>query len=280
MADTAEPVAAGTSAPTSYGAERSLTPLEQWILTPLGLVITRCAILVAFCGAWEWASVTWDMGFFLSTPSEIAKLLWTWAWDGTLWLNAGSTTYAMSVGYVLGSLLGVVFGVILGSMEKVNRVVSPFVTAVYTLPKIAIAPLLIILLGIGPESKIALAVLTVFFVIMYHTIGGVRDIDPGVIRAARIMGASQIEIATKVLIPGSMPWIFTGLRLSVRQAFTATVLAELVGANRGVGFLIQSYAGLYNATGVFAAVAVLTIFSMIVTEILSLLERRSKREIK
>ena len=265
---------------TNFGGDRALTGFETWLLTPVGLALSRLAILGVFLGVWEWVSVTWSLGFFLSTPTAIGKMLWQWLWDGTLWRNASSTATAMAIGYVLGSILGVVAGLVLGGMDKVNRVVSPFITAIYTLPKIAIAPLLIILLGIGPESKIALAVLTVFFVIMYHTIGGVRDIDGDVVQSVRLMGASELEVAAKVLLPGAMPWIFTGLRLSVRQAFTATVLAELVGANRGLGFLIQSYAGLYNTTGVFAAVVLLTVFSVIVTEALSFLENRSRKAVK
>jgi NitT/TauT family transport system permease protein len=149
---------------------------------------------------------------------------------------------------------------------------SPFLTALYALPKIALAPLLIIALGIGHESKIALVAITVLFLILNSTLSGVRSIDRDLVSAVKLMGATRGEVARKVLIPAALPWIFTGMRISVRYAFTGTLLAELIAANQGLGFLIEYNSGIFNATGAYAAVLALVIVSVTMAELLGRLE--------
>lgn len=272
--------AAGAPVSVAENGDRPIGPIGRWMLTPIGVTLSRLALLALFLLAWEQASLTWDLRFWVSRPSAIGETIWRWTLDGTLWRNLEATMIAMTVGYVLGCGAGLITGIALGILVKVQRVVSPFITAVYVLPKIAIAPLLIIFFGIGLESKIALAAITVFFVVLYNTIGGVRDVDKDLQQTLRIMGASHLEIVRYVLLPGARPWIYTGMRLAVRQAFTATVLAEIIGANRGLGYLIEANAGMYNSTGVFAAVVILAVVAVALTEFVTHLEARSKQATK
>ncbi len=198
-----------------------------------------------------------------------------WVIDGTLWSHLGATLTAMASGYVIGAVSGIAVGVLLGFLPFVHRILVPYISALYALPKIALAPLFIILFGIDIESKIALVAITVFFLLLYSTIDGINDVDRDLIQSLRLMGATQLEVMWKVLLPSALPWIFTGARISVRYAFTGTLLAELIAANRGIGFLIEYHSGNFDSTGTYAAVLVLVIFSVTLTEILSRIEARA-----
>jgi NitT/TauT family transport system permease protein len=247
------------------------------ILTTPGLVTTRLLIIGAFLVAWELASGTLVPKFWFSSPSAIGALLAKWITDGSLWHHLEGTLLAMVLGYAIGCATGVTAGLALGFMPFVQRVLTPYLSGLYALPKIALAPLFIILFGIDIESKVALVAITVFFMLLYSTLDGVNDVDPDLARGLELMGASTREIAVKLLIPATLPWIFTGMRISVRYALTATILGEVIGANRGIGYLIEANAGQYNSTGVFAAVFVLVVCCVGLTELLTRAEKTSSR---
>ena len=149
--------------------------------------------------------------FWLSSPSAILSTLWGWMVDGSLWAHLGATLSVMVIGYVIGCAVGIGLGLLFGFLPRLYRVLVPFVAAFYALPKIALAPLFIILLGIGMSSKVALVAITVFFLLLNSTIDGVRDVDRDLVQSLRLMGATRIEVLRKVLLPSALPWIFTGM---------------------------------------------------------------------
>lgn len=238
-------------------------------------LIIRLVIVAIVFAAWEFWPASKQMRFWLSSPSAILTTLWGWIADGSLWGHLGATLTVMLAGYAIGCVAGVALGLVFGFLPRAYRVLSPFVAAFYALPKIALAPLFIILLGIGLASKIALVAITVFFLLLINTIDGIRDVDRDLTQALRIMGASRQEVMRKVLLPSAMPWILTGARIAVRYAFTSTLLAELIASNRGLGFLIEFNSGNFNATGSYAAIVVLVIFSVALTEVITRLQSRS-----
>ena len=172
----------------------------------------------------------------MSGPVQIVARLWTWILDGSLWDNLGATVLAMALGYAIGTAAGVALGLLFGFLPRFHRVLSPYISALYAMPKIALAPLFVIVFGIGIESKVALVAVTVFFLMLNSTLDGVRNVDRDLVQALALMGATRLEVIRKVLVPATLPWIFTGMRISVRYAFTNTLLAELIAANRGIGF--------------------------------------------
>jgi NitT/TauT family transport system permease protein len=190
-------------------------------------------------------------------------------------MHLEATVTAIGAGYVIGCGAGIAIGLLLGFLPRTQRVIAPFLSAFYSIPKIALAPLFVIAFGIGIESKICLVAVTVFFLVLFSTIDGIRDVDPDLIESLEIMGASRFEIATKLIIPAAKPWTFTGMRISVRYATTAAILGEVIAANRGIGFLIEYNSGQFNAAGVFAAVLILVLVGVVVTELLTRLERGS-----
>ena len=237
-------------------------------------IALRVALVVVILAVWEFLPVSRGIKFWLSSPSDILAMLWGWVRTGMLWPHLEATLTAMASGYVIGAAAGIGFGVLLGFLPMLRRILQPYLSALYALPKIALAPLFIILFGIGILSKIALVAITVFFLLLYSTIDGISDVDRDLIQSLRLMGASRLEIMRKVLLPSALPWIFTGARISVRYAFTGTLLAELIAANQGIGFLIEYHSGNFDSTGTYAAVLVLVIFSVTLTEVLSRIETR------
>lgn len=258
--------------PSQTGAREDVTIEPQGTMSARHMAIARFVIVAALLGAWEFAPVSRGIKFWLSSPSAILSTLWGWMADGSLWAHLGATLSVMVTGYVIGCAAGISLGFLFGFLPRLYRVLVPFITAFYALPKIALAPLFIILLGIGMSSKVALVAITVFFLLLNSTIDGVNDVDRDLVQSLRLMGATRVEVLRKVLLPSALPWIFTGARISVRYAFTATLLAELIAANRGLGFLIEFNSGNFNATGSYAAIVVLVAFSVTLTEVLTRLQ--------
>jgi NitT/TauT family transport system permease protein len=258
--------------PGQTEVDEDVAPEPLGVMSLRYMVIARIMLVAAIFGAWEFAPVSRGIKFWLSSPSAILSTLWGWMVDGSLWAHLGATLSVMVTGYALGCAVGIGLGLLFGFLPRVYRVLVPFIAAFYALPKIALAPLFIILLGIGMSSKVALVAITVFFLLLNSTIDGVRDVDRDLVQSLRLMGATRVEVLRKVLLPSALPWIFTGARISVRYAFTATLLAELIAANRGLGFLIEFNSGNFNATGSYAAIVVLVAFSVTLTEILTRLQ--------
>lgn len=248
--------------------------LERFFSTSTGRAGSRLVLVALILLLWEFAPVARATRFWLSSPSMILSTLWGWVVDGTLWAHLQSTLLVMTEGYVIGCVAGIGFGFLLGFFPRLSRVLAPLLASFYALPKIALAPLFVILLGVDNSSKVALVAVTVFFLVLTSTIDGVREVDRNMVNALVLMGATRTEIIRKVLIWAALPWIFTGMRIAVRYAFTTTLLAELIAANRGLGFLIELNSGNFNTTGAYAAIVVVIICSVLLTELLSRLESR------
>lgn len=243
--------------------------LHRLLQHPAGLLVGRLAIVAALLGFWELGSGHILPKVWISSPSAIFAQLLRWVNDGSLWGHLAATLSAAGIGYTLGAACGILSGLGLGLFPRIERIAAPFVLALYSLPKVAMAPFFIIFFGIGVESKIALVAITVYFLLLYNTLDGVRDLDRDLADTFRLMGASEQEIARKVTLPGILPWVFSGLRIGVRYAFTAAVLGELIAGNQGIGYLIEHAAGNYSASGVFAGVFVLVICSVLITEFIA-----------
>jgi len=244
---------------------------------PVGLFLGRCAIFAALFGVWQLASGTLLPTLWFSSPSQIFGILVGWIVDGTLWHHTLATAAAAGLGYLLGAGLGIALGLFVGFVPVVEKTVGPYLTAFYSLPKVALAPLFVLVFGIGMESKIALVIITVFFPVLYSTLDGTKDIDTDLIESLQVMGAKRLEVIRIALIPGCVARIFTGLRISVRHAFTAAILGEIIAGNQGLGYLISFEADSFRSGGVLAALVVVVILSVLLTVALSKFEERGTR---
>ncbi|HVV92665.1 MAG TPA: ABC transporter permease [Hyphomicrobiales bacterium] len=233
------------------------------------VAVGRVLIVLALLLFWQVASDRLAAQLWVSDPADIAVRLWRWTIDGTLGLHLLATIEAWGAGYVTGGLCGIAVGFLLGIARFADRVLSLFIAALYGLPKLALLPLFVIGFGIGLQSKIALVATVIFFITLYSTRDGVRDVDPDLIASLRIMGASRSEILSKLLLPATLPWILTAMRISVSITLVTTVGGEVLSSNRGLGFLIASSSARFDTTGVFAAATVLVAISAVVNALLT-----------
>ncbi len=237
----------------------------------------QAMVVVAGLAAWEFASGRLVKPMWVSRPGDVFRLVAEWLADGSLWGHLETTLVEMALGFAIGGVLGIVGGFALGLLPTVAGVLSPLLTGFYAMPKVALAPLFILLFGIDLGSKIALVAVTVFFLVFMNALSGVREADADLADALRLMGASEAEVFAKVVVPGAAIWVFNGLRISVRYALTAAVYGEIVASNRGVGFLVSYYRGQLDAAGTFAALFVLMVLGLVFTVLVSRVETRALR---
>jgi NitT/TauT family transport system permease protein len=241
-----------------------------------GAVLAVQALLVAlFLAAWEWAVVTGRLDrFFYSQPSAIARQLWIWFSSGSVWPHVGITLVATLLGFAGGTLLGLVVGFMLARSAALGTIFEPLLALLNGMPRVVLAPLMILWFGLGLASKVALSVLVVFLIVFYAVYSGIREVDRNLIANARILGANERQLTWHVLIPSALTWIFSSLRVSVGFALVGAVVAEYLGSNQGVGFLIANASSFFQATGVFAGLIVLMLMVGAINFVLRAVERR------
>lgn len=228
--------------------------------------LCQAVLVLLWLGSWEWASGRIIRPFFSSSPSAIGVRVYEWVVSGYIWVHLAATLQAMMVGLLIGASLGILLGFLLGRGEILSRIFEPFITAVYSLPKLALAPLFILWFGIGLLSKVVLVALIVFFLVFYNTYAGVRDVDRLHINALRIMGGSRRQVYTKVIMPSASVWVFTGLKLAVPYSLIGAIVGELISSNRGLGFTINNAAGFFDTTGVLAGLTFVAIISITINQ--------------
>jgi len=179
-----------------------------------------------------------DTGFFLPAPSAVVVSLWKMIANGSLAANLSATMSRILLGLLCGAGLGVALGLAMGTSKRLRRVFDPLVAAIHPIPRLAFFPLLIVVLGVGETSKLAAVSLGAFFPMLLNTVAGVRGMNPVHLELARNYGADRRQMFLHVLLPGSMPLMLTGLRLSTNVAFHSTIGVEMVGSRTGIGAML------------------------------------------
>lgn len=188
---------------------------------------------------WETASrAGWISPLIIPSPTAIARALVEQIASGELAPHLLLTLYRVVSGILIGGSVGVVAGLLLGMSQGARFVADPFISAIHPIPKIAILPVIMVVLGIGDASRIAAISLSVFFPMMIHTMNGVRQINGTHLDVARNYGATGVNLFRRVVLPGSLPMILSSLRIAVNLALLITISVEIAGANRGLGSLI------------------------------------------
>jgi NitT/TauT family transport system permease protein len=197
--------------------------------------------------------------------------------QGPLWEQIAVTLEEAVIGFVIGVVLGVIFGVVLGRNRFLADVLSPYIKAANSIPRVTLAPLFVIALGLGSQSKIALAAVLVFFIVFFNAFQGVREVDRNLLANAQILGASQRRLSTEVIIPSAMSWILASLHTSFSFALVGAVVGEYIGATKGLGLMIQNAGSNFNANGIFAAMVILAAVALITEVLVTALENRLVR---
>jgi NitT/TauT family transport system permease protein len=237
----------------------------------------RIAVGVAFIVAWELASGRlWDE-FSISKPSAIAGRLRELSASGELWDHLQVTMTETLIGLVIGMAGGIVLGLLIATSKRIGQLFYPYIIALYSLPRVALAPLFIVWFGIGLTAKVVMVVTMVLFVAFYNTYEGVRNIDKDLLDMARSMRRGRLETLRWVILPSITPWLLTSLRLSIGLGLIGAVISELVAATEGLGYYIKLSSNLFDTTGVFAGLIVITLVAMVLEQLVVLLERRVLR---
>lgn len=228
-----------------------------------------------FLAIWEWAAGTGIIPvLFLSAPSRVLGTTLAMLADGELLTHLRISALELAAGFALAVLLGIPLGILLGWYRWLNAALSPYLSFMFVVPRVAFLPLIIIWFGIGINSKIALVFLGAFFSILLSVLTGVRNLDPDLVRSARSFGASDRQVLVTIALPGSVPYIMTGLRLGAGRALIGVVVAELYVASAGIGFLIGSSGMLLQTDRVYVGVLVIGVVGMAMFTVLARLERR------
>jgi NitT/TauT family transport system permease protein len=239
----------------------------------------RILLLVVILGGWELGTRIGIIDpFFWGQPSGILRQIITWITQGTaqgpLWQQILVTLEEAIIGFVIGVVLGIIFGVVLGRNRFLADVLGPYVKTANAIPRVTLAPLFAIGLGLGIQSKVALAVVLVFFIVFFNAFQGVREVDRNLLANARILGASPQRITTSVIIPSALTWIFASLHTSFSFALVGAVVGEFIGGLQGIGLMIQTAGANFNANGVFAAMVILAAVALLSEFLITALERR------
>ena len=184
------------------------------------------------------------------------------------------TLYEIVVGFLLGSLLGLILALILVQFRTLERITKPIIDAFQSMPKIAIAPLFIIWFGFGATSKIALVVVVVFFPVLVAGLVGFKSVDQERLEVMQSLGASKGRTFTKLTLPASLPFLFTGLEIALVQAVTTTIVAEFLSGTSGLGVVIVQMGQVLNTAGIFAVAIILGVIGWILVLILAVIRRR------
>jgi ABC-type nitrate/sulfonate/bicarbonate transport system permease component len=196
-------------------------------------------LIAAGLAAWELAArAGWISALFFPAPSSIAGTLAAWIVSGELAVNLAATLSRFGAGLAAGGAAGFACGLALGLSSRLRRILDPLVSGLYSLPKLALFPLFMIIFGLGDSSRIVLIALAAFFPMLINTMGGVQQINPVYFEVARSHGTSRWLLLRRVVFPGSLPSVLSGVRLAVGTSLMITIAVELINARTGLGAVI------------------------------------------
>jgi NitT/TauT family transport system permease protein len=243
----------------------------------LRVFAVRIGVLAGFLVLWSAASGTLIDSLFVSDPISVARSFVQISLDGTLWWHLRITLLEMTLGYILGVAVGVGLAIVIALIWRAEQIVRPLMLGVFAIPKVALAPLVIVWFGIYLLPKVILAASLVLFIVYFSTLAGFAAANRDLIASVRVMGASRAALFLKLILPGAAPYIFSAMRITLPGALIGAIIGEFVSSNRGVGFLIAYASSRYDTAQVFAAILSLLIFGLILNTIVSRLEKHVVR---
>ena len=223
------------------------------------------------------ASAGWIDTRFLPPPVAIGRALWDLGRSGELWTQLGPSLRRLAIGWSLGTVCGITVGFAVGLASWARAPGMAVVSALFPIPKIALVPLFIIWFGIGEGSKIATLGFGVFFPTVLNTAAGIDALPRGLVRMGQSFGLGRWAILRKIVLPGALPAILSGFRVTSSIAIILLVAAEMIGAERGIGAFVLQAGNLYDTDNLLAGIVVLSLLGLSVAWVLGRLERRLLR---
>jgi NitT/TauT family transport system permease protein len=212
--------------------------------------------------------------FFFSTPADVLLRVYQMFASGKIWGHLSITLIETLLAFLIGAAGGIVFGFWFARKPLVAAVFDPYLKMANALPRVVLAPIFMLWLGLGIWSKVALGVTLVFFIVFFNVYQGVKEVSPVVLANARMMGMNERQLFRHVYWPSALSWMFSSLHTSVGFALVGAVVGEYLGSSAGLGYLIHQAEGVFDVTGVFAGMVVLAIFVLLVDRGVTLIENR------
>jgi NitT/TauT family transport system permease protein len=239
----------------------------------LGIVAVQVGILIVLLALWQFLVTPESLPYF-SRPTLIAAKLWELLRHGDIYRNISVTLSEIGIGYAMGAAFGLSLGFVLGRSRFLSAALQPYIIGLYSIPKIALAPVFIVWLGLGMASKVAVVFVASFFLVFFNTYSGLVSINEELVRLARLMGASWPQTTMRVILPAAADQIFLGLRTAVPYAVIGAVIGEYIGSNEGLGYFILYASQTYDAAALFSGIIILVAIVFLANFGLSWLEGR------
>ena len=251
-----------------------LVPFRARGFAPRDVPWASVATLVGVVLLWQaGASVGLISTKFLPAPAQIVRALIDLGVSGELWLNLSISLQRLAIGWVVGTVAGLALGFAVGLFTLARSPGMAIVSALFPIPKIALVPLFIIWFGIGEGSKVITLAFGVFFPTVINTMAGVDGVSRGLIRMGQSFGLSRAAIIRKIVLPGALPAILSGFRITTSTAIILLVAAEMIGAEKGIGAFVLSAGNLYDTDNLLAGIVVLSLLGLVVSWVLGRIER-------
>jgi NitT/TauT family transport system permease protein len=244
------------------------------------LLSLQVLVAVVMLALWELLATVPILGrtllppFFFSTPIAVGSQIVDWFVSGVIWKHLGITLLESILAFAIGSLLGIAVGFWFARKALVAAVFDPYVKMANALPRVVLAPIFALWLGLGIWSKVALGVTLVFFIVFFNVYQGVKEVSITVRDNARMIGMNEGQLMRHVYWPSALSWMFSSLHTSVGFAVVGAVVGEYLGSAAGLGYLIQQAEGVFDVAGVFAGMFVLSAFVILIDVFVSMVERR------
>jgi len=244
------------------------------------LLFLQAMVMVVFLLFWHVATAYPILGdiktiqFFFSTPAAVLARTWNQLTGTEIYWHIGITLTETVLAFVIGSLAGIFFGFTFARRELLAAVFDPYIKAANALPRVVLAPIFALWFGLGIWSKVALGFTLVFFIVFFNVYQGVREVSPTVLANARMLGMNERQLFKHVYWPAALTWMFSSLHTSVGFALIGAVVGEYLGSSAGLGYKIQEAESVFDVTGVFSGMMILTIFVIMIDWVVTLVERR------
>lgn len=224
--------------------------------TGLGIVAVQAGILVVLLLLWQFLVTPATLPYF-SRPTLIGAKLWELFNHRQIYRHISVTLSEIAIGYAIGAVFGLSLGFLLGRSRFLSAVLQPYILGLYSIPKIALAPVFIVWLGLGMASKVAVVFVASFFLVFFNTYSGLVSMNEELVRLARLMGASWPQVTVRVILPAAADQVFLGLRTAVPYAVIGAVIGEYIGSNEGLGYFILYASQTYDASALFSGIIIL-----------------------
>jgi ABC-type nitrate/sulfonate/bicarbonate transport system permease component len=277
MATTTPPVATeGTAAPTAGPGAKVVEDLQVSRFAPFRTTAITVLNLSIFFSMWELIARSEVINpLFFPRISDTFSAMYQGFTDGTILPELWHSVSNLLIGLAISAAIGIPVGLFMGASRTADLILSPYVWAMTSLPRVALVPLLILILGFGNEMQLTIIVLSAVFPIMVNCMAGVKTVDPSLVRAGRVFGTSRAQMYSKIILPYTLPFVVSGINQGIARGLVGMLIGELLGGGgNGLGFLLDRAGDRFDSPMLYATLIILAVLSVSLIQLMNWLERR------